>query len=156
IVHLVEEAQASKAPAQAFVDRFAAVYTPLVIAGAIFLATVVPLIVGDFREWFFKALVLLVIACPCALVISTPVALVAAIGSASRRGVLFKGGAAIEALASVRVVALDKTGTLTVGRPAVTDVVPIGSGSVEAALARAAAVESPSTHPIAVSIVRAA
>jgi Cd2+/Zn2+-exporting ATPase len=156
IVHLVEEAQASKAPAQAFVDRFAAVYTPLVIAGAIFLATVVPLIVGDFREWFFRALVLLVIACPCALVISTPVALVAAIGSASRRGVLFKGGAAIEALASVRVVALDKTGTLTVGRPGVTDVVPLGGRSAEAVLARAAAVEGPSTHPIALAIVRAA
>ncbi|HEY7032991.1 MAG TPA: heavy metal translocating P-type ATPase [Thermomicrobiales bacterium] len=156
IVHLVEEAQASKAPAQAFVDRFAAVYTPLVIAGAILLATVVPLIAGDFREWFFKALVLLVIACPCALVISTPVALVAAIGSASRRGVLFKGGAAIEALASVRTVAFDKTGTLTAGRPAVTGVVPLGGRSAEAVLARAAAVEGPATHPIALAIVRAA
>lgn len=156
IVHMVEEAQASKAPAQAFVDRFAAVYTPLVIAGAVLLATAVPLLFGDFRGWFFKALVLLVIACPCALVISTPVALVAAIGSASRRGVLFKGGAAIEALASVRIVALDKTGTLTVGRPAVTGVIPIGTLTAEEALARAAAVEGPSTHPIALAIVRAA
>jgi Cd2+/Zn2+-exporting ATPase len=156
IVHLVEAAQASKAPAQAFVDRFAAVYTPLVIVGAVLLATVVPLLTGDFRGWFFRALVLLVIACPCALVISTPVALVAAIGSASRRGVLFKGGAAIEALASIGIIAFDKTGTLTAGRPAVTDVVPIGDRSLEAVLARAAAVETHSTHPIALAIVRAA
>lgn len=156
VVHLVEEAQASKAPAQAFVDRFAAIYTPIVIIGAILLATVVPLFVGNFEEWFTRALVLLVIACPCALVISTPVALVAAIGSASRRGVLFKGGAAIEALASVRTVAFDKTGTLTVGRPAVTGVFPVGEKTEGEILARAAAIEGPSTHPIAIAIVRMA
>jgi Cd2+/Zn2+-exporting ATPase len=153
---MVEEAQASKAPTQAFVDRFAAIYTPLVLASAVILATLVPLVVGDFQAWFYKALVLLVIACPCALVISTPVALVAAIGSASRRGVLFKGGAAIEALASVRAIAFDKTGTLTIGRPTVTEIVVSGERTPEEILARAAAVEAQSSHPIAMAIVRAA
>jgi Cd2+/Zn2+-exporting ATPase len=156
IIYMVEEAQSSKAPAQAFVDRFAAVYTPLVVAAAIFLATVGPLVVGDAREWFFRALVLLVVACPCALVISTPVALVSAIGSASRRGVLFKGGSAIEALAGVTTVAFDKTGTLTMGRLVVADVVPLDGTSENDLLSLAAAVESGSTHPIALGIVRAA
>ncbi|MEA2530200.1 MAG: Zn2+/Cd2+-exporting ATPase [Thermomicrobiales bacterium] len=156
IIHLVEEAQASRAPAQAFVDRFAAVYTPAVVAAALLLATLVPLVVGDFRDWIFRALVLLVVACPCALVISTPVALVAAIGSASRRGVLFKGGAAIEALAAVRTIAFDKTGTLTAGRPALTDVIPANGYSSDALLAQAAAVEVFASHPIALGIVRAA
>ena len=156
IIHLVEDAQGSKAPAQAFVDRFAAIYTPIVVAAALLLATLVPFFAGDYRGWIFKSLVLLVVACPCALVISTPVALVAAIGSASRRGVLFKGGAAIEALASVRAVAFDKTGTLTHGRPAVTDVRPTGSLSADEVLARAAAVDRLSTHPIARGIVQAA
>lgn len=156
IIHLVEEAQASRAPAQAFVDRFAALYTPAVVGGAVLLATAVPLVAGDFREWFFRALVLLVVACPCALVISTPVALVSAIGSASRRGILFKGGMAIEALAKVQAVVFDKTGTLTTGRPVVTDIVPLGAVSAEEMLARAAAVESASSHPVAQGIVRAA
>lgn len=156
IIHMVEEAQASRAPAQAFVDRFAAIYTPLVVLGALLLATVVPLAVGDFRAWIFKALVLLVVACPCALVISTPVALVAAIGSASRRGVLFKGGAAIEALAGIRAVALDKTGTLTAGHPSVSHILTIGEMSSEEILRRAAAVEARSSHPLARGIMRAA
>ncbi|MGI8475455.1 MAG: heavy metal translocating P-type ATPase [Thermomicrobiales bacterium] len=156
IIHLVEEAQASRAPAQAFVDRFAAVYTPIVVGGALLLATAVPLLVGDYRLWIFKALVLLVVACPCALVISTPVALVAAIGSASRRGVLFKGGAAIEALAGVRAVAFDNTGTLTAGRPSVSHVIPFGALTEAEVLSRAAAVEARSTHPLARGIARAA
>jgi Cd2+/Zn2+-exporting ATPase len=156
IIHLVEEAQASRAPAQAFVDRFAAIYTPAVVGVAALLAAVVPLVVGDFREWFFRALVLLVVACPCALVISTPVALVSAIGSASRRGMLFKGGMAIEALAKVHAVVFDKTGTLTAGRPVVTDIIPLGAVTAEEILSRAAAVESASTHPVAQGIVRAA
>jgi Cd2+/Zn2+-exporting ATPase len=156
IIHLVEEAQSARAPAQAFVDRFAAVYTPAVVATAFMIATLGPLIAGDFRAWFFRALVLLVVACPCALVISTPVALVAAIGSASRRGLLFKGGAAIEALAAVRTIAFDKTGTLTAGRPGLTDVVPFAGHSADAVLAQAAAVERFASHPIAAGIVRAA
>lgn len=156
IIHLVEEAQASRAPAQAFVDRFAAIYTPIVILAAVLLATVVPLVVGDFSGWLFKALILLVVACPCALVISTPVALVASIGSASRRGVLFKGGAAIEALAIVRAVVFDKTGTLTAGRPAVTSVLSTGSRTEAQVLAWAAAAERQANHPLARAIVEAA
>lgn len=153
IVHLVEEAQSSKAPAQAFVDRFASIYTPIVIVAALLLTTAVPLVVGDFQGWLFKSLVLLVVACPCALVISTPVALVAAIGSASRRGVLFKGGAAIEALAAVRTVAFDKTGTLTLGRPGVSDITSTSTLGPDELLAKAAAVERHSTHPIALAVV---
>jgi Cd2+/Zn2+-exporting ATPase len=156
IIHMVEEAQDSRAPAQAFVDRFAAIYTPVVVLIALIVATIVPVFVGDFRDWAFRALVLLVVACPCALVISTPVALVSAIGSASRRGVLFKGGSAIEALASVRTVAFDKTGTLTVGRPVVVSVAPVAGVADTEVLALAAGVESGSSHPIALGIVRAA
>ncbi len=153
IIHLVEEAQASKAPAQAFVDKFAAIYTPIVIAAAAIIGLIVPVFTGDFQQWIFRALILLVVACPCALVISTPVALVAAIGSASRRGVLFKGGMAIESLSTVRAIAFDKTGTLTEGRPEVVDIVPFGNDSPSTLLAQAAAVEQQATHPIARSIV---
>lgn len=156
IITLVEEAQASKAPAQAFVDRFAAIYTPLVIVGALLVAVVPPLVVGDWGGWVYKALVLLVVACPCALVISTPVALVAAIGAGSRRGILFKGGAALEALATVKVVAFDKTGTLTVGRPAVVAIHGCDGATEDDVLAVAAALEGQSEHPLARAVVAAA
>jgi Cd2+/Zn2+-exporting ATPase len=156
IIRLVEEAQASRAPAQAFVDRFATVYTPLVVTTAIVLAVAGSLWTGEVRDWVFRGLVLLVVACPCAMVISTPVALVSAIGAAARRGVLLKGGAALEALAGVRAVAFDKTGTLTHGRPAVTSIVPFGARSRDDVLALAAAVESGASHPIARGILSAA
>jgi Cd2+/Zn2+-exporting ATPase len=156
IISLVEEAQARRAPSQQLVDRFSAIYTPLVILGAIFIATVPPLLFAQpFADWFYRALVLLVVACPCALVISTPVSIVAAIGAATRRGILVKGGAALEALGKTRVIAFDKTGTLTRGRPQVVGVHAL-AGEPGNLLAIAAAVESRSEHPLARAVVHAA
>lgn len=153
LIHLVEEAQAQRAPSQRWVDAFAQRYTPAVMVGAVLVALLPPLVLGDPVEWVRRALVLLVIACPCALVISTPVSIVAAIGAATRRGVLFKGGAHLEAAGRIRAVALDKTGTLTVGRPAVTDVVPLNGRTTEEVLELAAEVESGSEHPLARAVV---
>ncbi|MGI8483429.1 MAG: heavy metal translocating P-type ATPase [Thermomicrobiales bacterium] len=153
IIHLVEEAQASKAPTQQLVDRFAAYYTPTVVAGAALLAVVGALVSGDPGVWMYRALVLLVIACPCALVISTPVSIVSAIQSATRNGVLVKGGAALEEAGRVKTVVFDKTGTLTVGRPVVASVVAFGDLSDDKVLAIAAAVERPSEHPLARAVV---
>ncbi|MGH8571163.1 MAG: heavy metal translocating P-type ATPase, partial [Gammaproteobacteria bacterium] len=154
IIHLVEEAQGSKAPAQHLVDRFAAIYTPVVIAGAVALAVGGALLTGDPRTWIYRALTLLLIACPCALVISTPVSIVSAIGAATRRGILVKGGAALEAAGNAKVVALDKTGTLTIGRPEVVHIEPLPGGADDARslLAVAAAVEALSEHPLARAI----
>jgi Cd2+/Zn2+-exporting ATPase len=153
IIHLVEEAQGSRAPSQVLIDRFAAVYTPAVIAGAFLLAVGGALFAAEASTWIYRALVLLVIACPCALVISTPVSIVAAIGAATRRGVLVKGGAALEAAGQARVVAFDKTGTLSEGRPAVTDVLPLADLPADEILALAAAVETLSEHPIGKAVV---
>jgi Cd2+/Zn2+-exporting ATPase len=153
IVHLVEEAQSAKAPSQQLVDRFAAIYTPTVvlIAGAIALSGWAFSV--DPGTWVYRALVLLVIACPCALVISTPVSIVSAIGAATRMGILVKGGAALEDMARVKTVAFDKTGTLTMGRPSVTAVLPYGGMDEAGLLATAAAVEGPSEHPLSRAIV---
>ncbi len=156
ISRLVEEAQAEKAPAEVFVDRFSRVYTPIVVAGAAALAVAPPLLGASFGEWFYRALALLIIACPCALVISTPVTVVAGIGAASRRGILVKGGAALEAAGRLGALALDKTGTLTEGRPVLSRVVVLGDADEDEALALAAALERRSEHPLAYAILSAA
>ena len=157
IVHLVESAQAQRAPAQQFIDRFAAWYTPAVVVLAALVATVPVIAFGQsFDEWLYRALVLLVVACPCALVISTPVSVLSALAGAARHGVLIKGGIHLERLAAVRVVAFDKTGTATTGELHV-DAIQPASGYTEAeVLALAAAIESQSEHPVAAAIVRAA
>lgn len=129
IIHLVEEAQAQKAPSQRFVDQFAKYYTPSVIAGAVLIAIIPPLVFAQpFAAWFYRALVLLVISCPCALVISTPVTIVSALATAARNGVLIKGGRFLEGLGTLKAIAFDKTGTLTRGVPAVTNIIALGSG----------------------------
>jgi Zn2+/Cd2+-exporting ATPase len=157
IIGLVEVAQAQRAQSQTFVERFARIYTPAVVAIAVALAVVPPLLLGaSFLDWFYRALVLLVISCPCALVISTPVSIASAIAGAARAGVLIKGGAHLERTAAVKVVAFDKTGTLTVGRPDVTDVVPCDGWTPADILQWAARLESRSEHPIAKAIVRRA
>ena len=155
IVRLVEEAQAKKAPAEQFVDRFSRVYTPIVVAAAVVLAVVPPLLGGGFGEWFYRALALLIIACPCALVISTPVTVVSGIGAASRRGILVKGGAALEAAGRLKALAFDKTGTLTEGRPVVSRVVALGGTDEGEAVLLAAALERRSEHPLAHAILTA-
>jgi Cd2+/Zn2+-exporting ATPase len=154
IMHLVEEAQARKAPSQQFVDVFAKYYTPAVLFTAAAVMAVPWLVFGQpFAPWFYKGLVLLVISCPCALVISTPVSIVAAIGNVSRRGVLIKGGAYLEQVGGIKAIAFDKTGTLTAGRPAVTDVLPAVGRSEKDPLAIAAAIEKWSEHPLAQAVV---
>lgn len=172
IIHMVEEAQAQKAHTQRWVDTFARIYTPAVVGIALLIALVPPLLfsqpflsTSDATGWLYRALALLVIACPCALVISTPVSIVSAISAAARQGILFKGGAYLEAIARVRAMAFDKTGTLTVGRPSLTVAQCMGHKDHEAALrceicedvlALAAAVERRSEHPLATAIVQAA
>ncbi len=156
IVRMVEDAQARKAPAEQFVDRFSRIYTPLVVAAAVVLAVVPPLLVGAFGEWFYRALAMLIIACPCALVISTPVTVVSGIGAASRRGILIKSGAALEAAGRLKALAFDKTGTLTEGRPVLSSISTLGSCDEVEALRLAAALERRSEHPLAHAILSAA
>ena len=154
VASLVEAAQGSRAPAERFIDRFAAIYTPLVFAAALTLATVPLAFGGDSSTWLYRALALLIVACPCSLVISVPVAVVSAVGGAARRGILIKGGQALEDLARVRAVALDKTGTLTLGLPQLQDVT--ATDDPADALALVAAVETHSEHPLAAALRRAA
>ena len=153
IIHLVEEAQEQKAPTEAFVDKFASIYTPVVFILALVVMVLPPLLgFGTWGEWFYKGLELLVVACPCALVISTPVAIVSAIGNAAKNGVLIKGGTFLEKAGAITAIAFDKTGTLTEGKPKVTEIKAL-TVSEEELISIALTLEDYSTHPIAKSIV---
>ena len=156
IIHLVEEAQGSKAPTARFIDRFSAYYTPAAMVVAALIIAGPPLVTGaDWYTWIYRGLATLLIACPCALVISTPAAIASGLAAGARRGLLIKGGAALEILGKTRTIAFDKTGTLTVGRPAVTDVIAL-AGEENDVLMKAAAVEQGSSHPLGIAIVAAA
>jgi Cd2+/Zn2+-exporting ATPase len=156
IIHTVQEAQGQRAPMQRFVDQFALYYTPAVVVFAVLVAVVPPLLFGaEFEPWFYKALVMLVIACPCALVISTPVTVVSGLAAAARQGILVKGGVHLENGRLIKAIALDKTGTLTHGKPVVTDVVPLVDRPNDQLLQLAASVDAHSEHPIAAAIVSA-
>ncbi len=154
IVKLVEEAERKKSPTEKFVDRFARTYTPTVIILAAVVATIPPLLFNlPFEEWLYKALVLLVVSCPCALAISTPVSMVSSITSAARNGVLIKGGSHLEELNKSRVFVFDKTGTLTEGKPRVVDVITLNTHTTSEVLETAASLEAQSEHPIAKAIL---
>ncbi|KJM80185.1 Zn(II)/Cd(II)/Pb(II) translocating P-type ATPase ZntA [Enterobacter hormaechei] len=156
ILRLIEEAEERRAPVERFIDRFSRIYTPAIMLVALLVTVVPPLFFGaPWEGWIYKGLTLLLIGCPCALVISTPAAITSGLAAAARRGALIKGGAALEQLSQVQHIAFDKTGTLTVGRPQVTGVYPQDI-SEDALLTLAAAVEQGSTHPLAQAIVREA
>lgn len=155
MIRLVEEARSRRSPSEQWVERFARVYTPAVMVLALLVLVIPPLVfAGAWETWLYRALVLLVIACPCALVISTPVSVVAALAAAARNGVLIKGGIYVEAPARLRAIAFDKTGTLTCGEPSVVEVVPLAEHDEGQLLERAAALEARSEHPLAKAILR--
>lgn len=157
IIHMVEEAHTRRAPSEQWVERFARVYTPTVMVLALLVFVMPPLLFsGVWHEWFYRALVLLVIACPCALVISTPVSIVASLAASARAGVLVKGGAFVELPARLKAIAMDKTGTVTRGEPEVVRVIPLNNHTEAELLTRAAALEARSTHPLARAILRQA
>ncbi|WP_297771581.1 heavy metal translocating P-type ATPase [uncultured Roseovarius sp.] len=152
IVRLVEEAESARAPTERFIDRFSRVYMPAVVGAAVLVAIIPPLAFGQvWSEWIYRALALLLIGCPCALVISVPASIASALSAGARNGLLMKGGSVVEAMARITHIAFDKTGTLTCGRPRVTDILPL-SGSEADVLALAAAVESGASHPLGQAI----
>jgi Cd2+/Zn2+-exporting ATPase len=152
IIHLVEHVEESRAPVERFVDRFARFYTPVVVSAAVLMA-VVPSILGLEGQWIYRSIVVLIIACPCALVLATPVAVVSGLTTAARKGILIKGGLHLEQAAGVKAVALDKTGTVTEGRPTVSSVIPLGGIAEDELLRIASSVESASTHPLAGAVM---
>lgn len=153
VIALVEEAQESKAPTERFIDRFSKYYTPGVLLVGALVAILPPLLLGQaWGEWIYKGLAILLIGCPCALVISTPAAIAAALSAGARRGLLLKGGAVLEQLRTITLVAMDKTGTLTEGKPKVTDIVGVGRSESQV-LSLAAALETGSSHPLALAIL---
>ena len=154
IIHLVEQAQSSKAPTARFIEKFSRYYTPVVMLIAALIVVVPPLAMdGDWHTWLYRGLALLLIACPCALVLSTPAAIASGLAVGTRRGLLIKGGNALETIGRVRAIAFDKTGTLTEGKPGVTEILALGDNEENGVLALAAAVESGSNHPLAKAIV---
>ena len=157
IIHSVEEAQAKKSSFQRFGEAFGKIYTPAMFALALGVMLIpVWFFGGTWLQWFYRGLVVLVVSCSCGIALSIPVAVVAAIGNAARNGILFKGGVYLESAATIKAIAFDKTGTLTIGRPQVTDVIPIGNGSRNEILGLAASLESRSEHPLGEAIVRKA
>ncbi|ADU15436.1 heavy metal translocating P-type ATPase [Asticcacaulis excentricus] len=156
IIHLVEEAQESKAPTARFIDRFSLWYTPAAMLVAALIIVIPPVLFAqDWTTWIYRGLATLLIACPCALVISTPTAIASGLAAGARQGLLIKGGAALETLGKIKAVAFDKTGTLTRGKPQVTDIIAL-TGMVDDFLVRAAAVEANTSHPLGKAIVDAA
>lgn len=157
ILRLIEEAEERRAPIERFIDRFSRVYTPAIMLVALLVAVLPPLLAGaEWQPWIYKGLTLLLIGCPCALVISTPAAITSGLAAAARRGALIKGGAALEQLGRIHHIAFDKTGTLTVGKPRVTSIVALNNTTEDALLALAAAVEQGSSHPLATAIINEA
>lgn len=157
IIHAVEQAQGARAPTQRFVDSFAKIYTPVVFLFALAVAVVPPLLMGgSWFDWVYRALVLLVVACPCALVISTPVTIVSGLAAAARKGILVKGGVYLESGHTLDYLALDKTGTITHGKPVQTDYLPLDPLVADRAVLLAASLASRSDHPVSLAVANAA